>query len=246
MKEKLYGLNFNGEISLADSYEKFINEINTIITSAEECRNMINDFDNLTDKEYYELTKKYPYGTKLDHGDYIKIIELANDKKYEKPISIKTALKTLVPVDTGYGKHTKTKLEHRAVDLKVLYEENSIDSTKRYTKSEIEELINNKKLVVLKTEIDWNNNEYDNYEDCPVYNGVYDFSDIKWEFEKPEGRYYNAMLKYNKIRNNKERLEEIYKELVFVVRAKLYVRQALETDFEEKGFQKKLGELENK
>ena len=74
MKENIKGLNFSSDVTLAESYEKYIDEINSLIEKAEKCQQLINSYDKVTDDEYYNEIKSFPYGTKLNHSDYFKII----------------------------------------------------------------------------------------------------------------------------------------------------------------------------
>lgn len=248
MEKNINNLKFNKDIdegvdSLTKSFKDYFEEITYLINKAEECQNIIDKYDEVSRSEFYKLITKFGLGTNLTRQDYTNIISLYYNREYEGPVEILTDMSCPVIEEYGYGKDLEQKREFRKVKLEVVYSNRCNISTKhRYTKEEIEELLDYQKIIILRDIVDWNYS-CTNTNPYPKYDKV--FGDEN-EIEDVSGKYYDMMLKYLRTKFDKDVLMAIKDKLVSIIKKERDIMLSIEKKFNEESFQKKLSKLENK
>lgn len=233
------------ETILSKTFKRYTEEISFLISKAEECKLLINDYDTLTNGRFYNRIKELNIDVSLKPWDYPEIIGLANKKKYNGPVTINTNMRKEVLEEYGHGKDLECKREDRGVNLLIIYTDKNMDFKHRYTKKEIEELLDKEKIVILKRETDWSNKYNFSHDYVPDYDEVFSRSET-YEFVEPEGKYYREMLKYMRTKFSKERLQRMFSLLMDKINQEMEVMKQLQKEFKKGDFQKRIGLLQNK
>ncbi len=219
--------------------EELVQRINMLIEKAKLCRQLIADYDNLDNKEFYDRLNELGIQNKLEDEDYYEIIGLTDGEEYYGPEEIKTHMYDWFWKKAIVDNITTHSSEKKGLNLLVLYTED-VSDTRYYKEEEIEKLLDENKIVILDKRYATEYPPYINGQ--PVKCPKYDFACANGykAFFSERGKYYNETLRYIKQIMNKEVLNGILEELERLLRdafSNLDLNQFLST-----GYQKRIGE----
>ncbi len=226
------------------SFQDYLDEVEFLLGKAEECQNIIKEYDNLSDINFYKRLLELDIDTDLKRYEYANILGIHYNKEFRGTEVIQTTFKVKTGDYVGHGKDMEYRTMDSALKLEVAYV-NNISTKHFYTKDEIDELLRMGYIVILRKEIDWFVSAHGN-EICPKCDIESNEGNIYSEFTDFDGKYYESTLKYMRKKFNKENLNVILDKLVGLVRAEMNIMSTIEEMYKEKGFQKKLSKLENK
>ena len=228
--------------NLSKNFNDYFEEISFLINKAEECQSIIDEYDDLSNQAFYKKIKKLGIGSNLTRFDIIKIISLYYGREYEGIEKIRTEMSHPVLAEYGHGKDLESKREYRTVNLEVVYGNCNLSNIHRYSKEEIEKLLKYQKIVILSDQIDWDNScsDTNRYPDYPTVYGEVN------EIEDSNGKYYRMMLKYLKIKITKEKLINLQKELVSIIKREKSIMDSINKQYNSDSFQKKLSKFNDK
>ncbi len=232
-------------------FKKYLNEISSLLSKAEDCQKLIKDYDELPDLDFYKRLKELKLNTELKIEDYVKIVSIMNNKKYKGPVTIKTNMKAKVREETGRGKDKESYQVDRPVRLQVVYTD-VLDLNHKYTFDEIDNLQSLGKIFVFKREVMWNEYYAGDGGYCPYYQTSNIDGTIFYRFEESleinnlAGEYFKYTLEYMRKKYSKEKLDSIFNNLISLSRAEMNIMSTMQTQYDEKGFQKRIDKLTNK
>ena len=221
---------------LSDTFTRQMDKVQKLYEKALICKGMITEYDNLSDEEFYSRLKTLGINSYITSQDYINIVELANQRKYYGPSYIRTEMDEFV---THMDDEDDIGRELIGVRFMVVCDGNDLDSHKRYTKDEIKELLDKKRVVILEKHEDIPS--YKN-EICPKYEEI--FTNPNGLFIKRNGKYHSTMLSYVRKEITKDKLREIFAELLRILKEEVNILEMCTKAFTEKDYQKKIGALE--
>lgn len=227
---------------LSKNFNDYFKEISFLISKAEECQSIIDEYDNLSNPDFYKKIKALGIGSDLTELDIINIIGLYYGREYEGIEKIQTNMSWPVIEEYGHGKDLERRREFRTMDLEVIYGNCNLSNRYRYSKEEIDKLVNYQKIIILRNKIDWDNScgDTNRYPEYPTVFGKEN------QIEDSKGKYYRMMLKYLKTKITKEKLIELQKKLVSIIKKEKNIMDSINKRFNNDSFQKKLSKFENK
>ena len=246
MNRSIDDLNFTeNKNELTIAFEKYIQELEFLIGKAEECKELLKDYDNLSDMNLYKRIKELGIDSELHKYEYASIIGLARNKEFRGPEIIRTNMKVEKEAEKISGGAIVTYTVNKPVKLEVLYA-NYISGDHPYTKDEIDYLIETGNLVVLSREVVENAIYYENGELCPDYGIDATRQNLYSEFTEFGGTFYKDTLKYIRLKFSKKNLKYILDKLILIIKDERRTMTSITKKFEEEEFQKRIGKLSNK
>ena len=247
MDRSVFNLRFDEEGNeLNNVFVAYTKELDFLIDKAEECLNLIKDYDEISDLKYYQRAQKFGIDSKFKSYDYMYIIGMANNTNYKTTITIRTKMKKIVVEEKGYGKDKEVKKVERPVNLYVLFKD-TIRADYAYSKEEVDELLNAGEIVILNTETECDKFAPSDYVNVPDYDVVF-HSDRghSYEFEDYDGKYYDTTVKYMRVKLSKDKLKDIYNKLKVKIDRERDIMDSLINEFKKHNFDKRIGKLNNK
>ena len=245
----------NGNID----FEEINDGVEELIDGAESCLEMINNRRKFNNKDFYLNLLKFAHINGLSDYDYQHILELAYNKKFPGKAVIMTTMHDITTKTEGHGRSFDYFEEEIGINLKIYYTENAnINLDHVYTIAEIEELLDENKVLIMYEEERKLGSEDEEYqsEKYQEFESIYD------DFLKTTGAYYPYTLKYiyNSIPKRKllslfkEHLQHINTEINHITDPKRseiispksnIVISEYSDEFKEKGYAKRLSKLNN-
>lgn len=240
MVEKMF--RSRSEVSIyADEY---IERIKWLIEKAETCQYLIDNYDNISNEEFYEKFKFIGINSVLDTNDFRSILELYYNKIYHGPVEIETKMYEYIIEEEEFGKDLERHRVKSGVELSVVYAPKTININRVYTKDEIGKLLNNNDIVIMHKD-NFGTKYLSSYEEWPNFEVALDDS---WEgdkFEVKGEKYYDTTIKYIKTINDVKKLKKTMKSILKVLKKEINTMNFLEQQFDDKRFQKKFRKLES-
>ena len=233
---------FYSKDHLSEPFEVYMENLKMVISKAEELKNLIDNYNNFSDEEFFEKINRLGLNSILRSSDYCNILSIANKKNYEGPINISTEFFVEIWEDYGSGKDRERVREKYDVNLQIIYADTDIDLVHIYTLSELNKLIQSKQIVILQSIRD--DNLYYGEKKYPKLKQAYD--DNYSKFLKKNGEYHKATIKYVRKENSVEKLMEIYDELIETIKGRMQIMEDMEKEYHNDSFQKRIGALNNK
>lgn len=186
-------------------------EFEKILKGAEDCKNVIDNRRNITDKEFYDMLEEIAF-IEWDEEDYYKIIGKANNIEYVGDDTILTTMEQFVSTneeleDVGYWD------DETGISLKILYTKDfKIDDEHYYTIEEMERLIAEKKIFVIWEEQRTFYCDEDFEPEKPKSFGYdyYESDEMERDFFTENGKYFLYTLKYIREKINTKSLKKLY------------------------------------
>lgn len=233
---------FYRDDDLREPFELYMEHLQMVIAKAEEVKNLIDNYNNFSDEEFYDKITKLKLNSILGDKDYCNILSMTYKKNYEGPIDISTEFFSEIWEDYGTGKDREKVCEKYDISLQIIYSDTDIDLVHIYTLSELNKLLRSKQIVILQAIRD--DILYYGKKKYPKYKGAYDNNFSK--FVKRNGEYHKATIKYVRRENSIKKLTEIYNSLIKLINEKIQIMEEMEKEFHKDSFQKRIGALKNK
>ena len=233
---------FINKSDVLNSYDEYVKRINMLIGKAEDCKELIDSYDELSNVDFYAKLIVLGINSELNGKDFCKILSSFYNVDYVGEKEIETTLYQNRLYEKGWGKDREVHEKKFAIKLHVLYTKNAFSSVCEFDKETIQKLLDEKKIVILFKEYD--DYAYHTKEECPEYECAYD-EDYEMFFS-PKGKYHEVTLKHIKETVNKKELNKILQSLLKLIREEMGVMNTIQKQFKEKDFQKRIGELRKK
>lgn len=137
-----------GRASEEENLEEFKYQLKTYIESIKQILEA--DFDKLSDQQLYEMLTKV-YSISLDEDDYLSMLSKYNNKEYNYIYKIPTTMIFVGKASEGHGRSFDCWVQdYQIYYLVVASEEFDFDYNKIYSIAEINELVSNKTIMLLK------------------------------------------------------------------------------------------------
>ena len=239
----MYEKIFRNRSVVSNHVGEYIERIKFLMEKIEMCQFLIDNYNDISDEEFYEKIKLLGINSSLDSDDYRNILSLHYNKKYNGPLDIDTRMHEYIIEEEGYGKDLERHRVKSGVELTVVYTPKAIYKGHIYTKDEIKELLDNNSIVIIhKDNLDTaylsSSEEWPNFEVA-----LKDF----WgndKFEVKGEKYYDSTIKYIKKINNVDELRKTIESILKLLKEEINITDYLQQQFNDNRIQKRIKALE--
>lgn len=206
----------NYDVISDDEYIRILSRFIQVKTDEEMCEKTIYDswspiggYDYHTELYYDDIVKNESIITK---NDMIDLYNFVNDTDYKYLTSLKTKMKYNYYMSDGWGKDRTEMITPTRVDIIILTSE-MLDRNKVYTKEEIQELVDSKRIFVIAS----NKMEVERKDIEEEKESFHEFG-----IDKESNEYKRAYTKFLKSKISKEELFKAIKSCLMDIRKYFY------------------------
>lgn len=240
-------------------FEEVNNGVEELIDGAESCLEMINNRRKFNHKDFYRNLLKFANINGWSDYDYQHILELAYNKKFPGKAVIMTTMHDITTKTEGHGRSFDYWDEEIGIDLKIYYTVYAnINPNHVYSISEIEQLLDENKIIIMYEEERKLGNENEEY----TSEKYQEFETVEDEFFKVNGAYHPYTLKYIYNQIDKKKLLKLFKEHLQHINTELnyatdsknsefntpkanIIISEYHDEFKERGYARRLSKLNN-
>ncbi len=226
-----------------------------LLSGAEECQKLIESKSDISELEFYNMLTTFAFVTNWTEKDLVNIIEIHTGKNFVGSTRIRTRMHKVVK-ERKDNKHCACWYNEVGIDYRVLYTSDAhLDNKHLYTVEEISKLIADGKIVIVK---EINRKLFGKKQERETYypfECAYDDNSALYSFLSKDGKYYLSTLKYIKEQMTSSKLKKLFIENMKHIDGEIsyvsnggkfnglswdYVAQECEREFEEKGYTRRL------
>ena len=221
---------------LSSTFQRYMKRVQELYEKTELCHKMIIEYDDISNEELYKRLKLLEMNSYLVDEEYYNIMDMVNEKKYFGPTEILTNMDEYINEMDEEDKEVKSLI---GVKFLVIYNNVKLKPQYRYNKDKINEMLEKKEIVILKK---LEGSPSYQRKECPKYEEI--LTSSRDLFEKEDGKYHKDMLNYIRKEITKEKLREMLDILLTKLKEEVGIMEDAITEFNDKGYQKKISILE--
>lgn len=234
--------------------------IEQLLHGAESCKEMIDNRRKISDKDFYNMLNEFASVYDWNDYDCYCVLEMAHNMSFVGEATIDTTMRAIVRKTEGHGRSFDWWDEEVGIGFKILYTKDfKINCEHKYTTDEIDQLIAEKKIILVsevERSLAWHENNY-KVEEYKKFDYAYDDYNMLDKFFNENGEYFPYTLKYIRKQLNSKKLKKLFNEHLDHTNCEIYeavdgsnysdswsnIAKEYSKEFENQGYSKRLKRL---